>query len=160
MEFSFGLHPYLRNLNHKVMKTLLSIIAFMLLTSMGQQAQVTIKGRVADQNDVPLSGVVVTVKGTNNSTTTDYDGKYSINVVPGSKILIFSLTGMVTLEEPIAGRTVVNVIMKPGKRPKPEKEKKDAVYDEVLLSWNGCRKARCQPEQSATTAPRLRRQQL
>lgn len=115
------------------MKTLLSIIAFMLLTSMGQQAQVTIKGRVADQNDVPLSGVVVTVKGTNNSTATDYDGKYSINAVPGAKILIFSLTGMVTLEEPIAGRTVVNVTMKPGKQAKPEKKEKDIVYDESIV---------------------------
>ena len=51
------------------MKTLVSIIAFMLLTSMGQPSQVTIKGRVTDQNDLPLSGVVVTVKETNNSTT-------------------------------------------------------------------------------------------
>ncbi len=133
MEFSFRLHPYLRNLNHKVMKTLLSIIAFMLLTSMGQQPQVTIKGRVADQNDVPLSGVIVTVKGTNNSTTTDTGGKYSITAVPGASDLVFTLRGMATLEEPIAGRTVVNVTMMPEKQAKPVKKEKDVVYDEVFL---------------------------
>jgi Ca-activated chloride channel homolog len=133
MEFSTKLHPYLRNLNQKVMKTLLSIIAFMLLTSMGQQPQVTIKGRVADQNDVPLSGVVVTVKGTNTSAITDSGGKFTVTAVPGAQTLIFTLRGMVTLEEPIAGRTVVNVMMQTGKKTKPGKKEKDIVCEEVLL---------------------------
>jgi Ca-activated chloride channel family protein len=93
------------------MKTLLSIIAFMLVTAMGPATQVVIKGTVTDGSGSPLAGVVVMVRGTSNTTMTATDGSYAITVGPEAKVLVFSLRGMKQLEEPIAGRTVINVIM-------------------------------------------------
>ena len=114
------------------MKTLVSIIAFMLLTSMGQQSQVTIKGRVTDLTVIPLSGVTVMVKETNNSTLTGPDGTYVITAGPGAKTLVFSLKGMKPLEEPISGRTVINVVMEPEKPSKQENKEKKPVVDQVM----------------------------
>ncbi len=87
----------------------------MLLTSMEPSSQVIIKGKVTGPDDAPLSAVVVMVKGTNNSVTTDNAGYYSISVGPEAKVLVFSLKGMTQIEEPIAGRTVINVTMEPVK---------------------------------------------
>ena len=87
----------------------------MLLTSMEPSSQVIIKGKVTGPDDAPLSAVVVMVKGTNNSVTTDNAGSYSISVGPEARILVFSLKGMTQIEEPIAGRTVINVTMEPVK---------------------------------------------
>ena len=76
-------------------------------------SQVTIKGKVTGTDDAPLSGVVVTVKGTTNSVVTNSSGDYTLSVGPEARVLIFSLKGMRTLEELIAGRTVINVMMEP-----------------------------------------------
>ena len=95
------------------MKTLLSIIAFLLLTIPEPSGQIVIKGRVTNLNDDPLSGVVVMIRGSNVSTLTDADGKYFITAGPDARVLLFSLRGMKSLEEPIAGRTVINIQMVP-----------------------------------------------
>ena len=100
MEFEQRLHPYLRNQIFKVMKTLLSIIAFMLVTAMGPATQVVIKGTVTDTAGSPLAGVVVMVKGTNNTAMTGPDGSYSITAGPEAKTLVFSLRGMNSLRKP------------------------------------------------------------
>ena len=95
----------------------------MLLTSMGEEAQVTITGKVTSLSGDPLTGVTVLVKETGNSTTTGPDGKYSITASPGAKTLLFSLKGMKPKEEPIIGRTVINIVMEPLK---PEKKDEKA----------------------------------
>ncbi len=97
------------------MKTLLSFFVLMLFTSMEPDSQVIIKGRVTGPDDAPLCGVVVMVKGTGNSVTTDSSGNYTISVGAEAKVLIFRLNGMKSLEEPVAGRIVINVMMEPEK---------------------------------------------
>jgi Ca-activated chloride channel family protein len=111
------------------MKTFVSVIAFLLLTSMGPATQIIIKGRVTGAGDVPLKGVVVMVKETGNNTVTGADGKYAITATPGAKTLVFSLRGMKPLEEPIAGRTVINVTMAPEK---PVKYENKPVADQLV----------------------------
>src|SRR5690606_23299532 len=95
------------------MKTLFSIIALMLVTAMNPATQVVIRGTVTGTDNLPLSGVVVMIKGTNITAMTGADGTYTITAVPEAKELVFSLRGMKTLEEPIAGRSVINVMMLP-----------------------------------------------
>ena len=73
--------------------------------------QVTITGTVTDNSGAPIPGVTVQVKDSKKGTTTDINGKYSININPGDKVLVFSYVGMTTIEEPINGRKVINVIM-------------------------------------------------
>ncbi|MDX9904252.1 MAG: von Willebrand factor type A domain-containing protein, partial [Bacteroidales bacterium] len=105
------------------MKTILSIIAFLLLTAPQPAGQIVIKGRVTTLNDVPLSGVIVMIKGSNVSTLTDADGKYFITAGPEAKVLVFSLRGMKRLEEPIAGRTLINIQLVPDTAALPDTAK-------------------------------------
>ena len=51
-------------------------------------AQNMVRGVVTDVTGDPLPGVSVVVKGTTTGTTTDIDGRYSINV-PSTGTLIF-----------------------------------------------------------------------
>jgi len=76
-------------------------------------AQRSISGTVYDENNLPLVGVNVTVKGTVNGTITDNEGVYSI--IPSSPengILVFSFVGYQTEEEEILDRTLINVSLK------------------------------------------------
>jgi Ca-activated chloride channel family protein len=102
------------------MKTFVSVIAFMLLTSMGPETQIIIKGRVTGPDSLPLKGVMVMIRETGNTTSTGADGKYAITAGPEAKTLLFSFRGMKPKEEPIAGRTVINIMMEPEKTVKNE----------------------------------------
>ena len=94
-------------------------------------SQVTVIGTVTGTDRAALNGVTVTVKGTGNSTTTDSSGNYTLSVGQEARILIFSLKGMRSLEEPMAGRTVINVTMEPEKVRTKEK-KADAAEAQVV----------------------------
>jgi Ca-activated chloride channel homolog len=52
-----------------------------------------ISGIITDENDLPLPGASVFIKGTKNATSTDYDGKFSIQAEKGDQ-LVFSYIGM------------------------------------------------------------------
>lgn len=82
---------------------------FFILVAMGAQAQTTVTGKVVDAKaGNGLSGVTVTVKGTNVATQTDADGSFSIKS-PSGGTLIFSSAGYVTQEVGLAGRTYIDV---------------------------------------------------
>lgn len=75
------------------------------------QVRSEVSGIITDENYVPAQGVTVLVKGTANGTTTDKNGRYSI-MAKNTDVLVFSIIGFKTIEEPIANRTKVNVVMK------------------------------------------------
>ncbi|WP_448699335.1 SusC/RagA family TonB-linked outer membrane protein [Mucilaginibacter sp. AW1-3] len=60
-----------------------------------------------------VPGVSVMVKGTTTGTTTDFNGKYILDVPGDNSVLVFSMIGYVTQEIPVAGHTVIDVTMKP-----------------------------------------------
>ena len=75
------------------------------------QAQ-NVTGTVKDVNGEPVMGAFVLVQGTTTGTTTDLDGNYSIKVPDASaSILEFSMIGLSTVTEPVAGRAVINVVL-------------------------------------------------
>jgi TonB-dependent SusC/RagA subfamily outer membrane receptor len=71
---------------------------------------VAIAGRVTD-GETGLPGVNVLVKGSTIGTTTDSDGKYTLEVPDGSSTLVFSFIGFVTQEVDISSRTTVDVVL-------------------------------------------------
>lgn len=74
-------------------------------------AQKKVSGVVMDKDaNMPLIGCNVVEKGTTNGTVTDLDGNFVLEVGDDA-ILQFSYLGMSTLEEPLNGRTVINVDM-------------------------------------------------
>jgi TonB-linked SusC/RagA family outer membrane protein len=70
----------------------------------------TIVGIVTDQTKEPLAGVSVKVKGTQDGTITDFNGRYSVKADANSTI-VFSFIGMQTVEVKAANRTVVNAVL-------------------------------------------------
>ncbi|TDE49088.1 SusC/RagA family TonB-linked outer membrane protein [Flavobacterium sp. GT3P67] len=69
----------------------------------------TITGTVKNKVDgIPIPGVTVLIRGTANSSATDFDGNYSIAVSSG-QTLSFSYIGFETKEIKIAGEQTLNV---------------------------------------------------
>jgi hypothetical protein len=88
-----------------------SVFIFICCLSLQSYAQVAVKGSVVDkENDTPLAGVTVTVRGTNNTAVTDAAGNFTINAPSGS-VLVFSYVGYGSTEAPVGSSGVVNVAM-------------------------------------------------
>jgi hypothetical protein len=68
----------------------------------------SIKGRITDENK-PLPGVSVVVKGTTTGMASDAQGRYALNVKEGAATLVFSFLGYVTNEVPIGSKAVIDV---------------------------------------------------
>jgi len=78
--------------------------------AMHWQNQVTVRGTVKDvSTGQPLAGVTVSIKGTNQATTTDDQGNYSLEGVPGSATLVFTSVGLEKKEVPVSNQTTINV---------------------------------------------------
>lgn len=73
---------------------------------------VTIKGVIFDETNLPLIGATVQVKGGQAGAATDLDGKYSIQA-PKNGTLIISYIGYKTQEIKIQGKTSINVTLMP-----------------------------------------------
>lgn len=69
----------------------------------------TVKGKVTDENGIPLSGVTVMEKGTKNGSQTNENGEFEISVANKSAILVFSSIGYGVKEVSIEGRRMINV---------------------------------------------------
>ena len=90
------------------MKKLLFILT--LIFSVAATAQeIKVSGVVTDGSG-PLAGASVLVKGTQNGTSADFDGKFTINAKKGS-ILVVSFIGYETQSITVTGNTV-NVSLK------------------------------------------------
>jgi TonB-linked SusC/RagA family outer membrane protein len=71
----------------------------------------TVSGVVNDETNTPLPGVNVLVKGTTVGTTTDTNGKYSLEVPDENSILVFSFIGYQSQEVQVGAQTTVNVTL-------------------------------------------------
>ncbi len=77
------------------------------------QQQRTISGQVTDENNLPIPGATVAVKGTQNAVMTDLDGKFSLKINEGDKILAVSFVGYESTEVLILTKSVFEVNLKP-----------------------------------------------
>ncbi|AOW19680.1 TonB-dependent receptor [Urechidicola croceus] len=93
------------------MKHFYSIILFFLLTISATSQTVT--GTVTDDSGSSLPGVNVIEKGTENGVTTDFEGKYSIDV-NSEAVLVFSFVGFSEKEVSVDGQSTINVILEEG----------------------------------------------
>lgn len=70
---------------------------------------ITVKGKVTNENNEPLPGVSIGIKGTGKGTTTDASGSYTLNVPDGNATLVFTFIGFTTKEVPVNNRGVIDV---------------------------------------------------
>ncbi|MBD8489504.1 TonB-dependent receptor [Echinicola sp. CAU 1574] len=91
---------------------------------------ITITGTVMDENNQPIPGATVLVESTGKGTVTDLDGNYRITVPEGT-VLTFSFIGYVKQDVSIAGRSVINIVLK---------EDTKALDEVVVIGYQTVRK--------------------
>ncbi len=97
-----------------------------------QDAQITVTGTITSMDDnEPLIGASIVVKGSTTGTTTDFDGKYSLTVEEDA-VLVVSYTGFVTQEIEVNGRTQIDIALAADA----------ALLDEVVVTGYGTQKKR------------------
>ena len=75
---------------------------------------IAVSGTVTDlENDEPIPGVNVLVKGASAGTITDVEGNYRLDVPSEESILVFSSIGYTTEEIPVGNQTVIDVALAP-----------------------------------------------
>ncbi len=102
-----------------------------------EQQPIEIEGTVTDAGGVPLPGVTIQEKGTQNGVVTDFDGNYSITVAAESSILVFTYIGMQKVERTVGADRTIPMAM----------EEETQSLEEVVLIGYGTQKRR-----SVTTA--------
>ncbi|GAA3643817.1 SusC/RagA family TonB-linked outer membrane protein [Flavivirga jejuensis] len=97
-------------------KTIVIKIKVPIQNTIPQTIQHLIRGTVVSDKGEPLPGVNVIIKGAKTGTSTDFDGKYSLNLRDGdvkSTVLIFSYLGFKTQEIVVDSRTDIDVTLIP-----------------------------------------------
>ncbi len=92
----------------KQLTLLLTVIILCFSSSVWAQTQVS--GTITDDQNVPIPGVNVIIKGTSNGTATDFDGKYQINAKNGD-VIVFSYLGFLTQEIKFTGQSPISIQM-------------------------------------------------
>ncbi len=100
--------------NNKV--TMLILKAVMLLITLVAcqvaMAQLTVSGKVLSGEDQsPVPGVNILVKGTTNGTISDAAGAYTLNVNSANEVLLFSFVGFISQEVSLNGRTSLDIVL-------------------------------------------------
>lgn len=89
----------------------------------------TVSGQVVYENGEPLVGAAVQVEGTNIGTVVDINGRFTINVPIGKRVLVFSMIGMQTVSA--VARNGMTVTMK---------EDNEAIEEVMAVSYGASRK--------------------
>ncbi len=108
------------------MKTKFKLISTSILFLFGLVAfaQQTVTGTVTDEFEAPIIGATVSVDGTSNVVTTDFDGNYNI-VADDGEILVVSYVGYNTTKIQVEGSTIDVVLSS------------STALDEVIVSAYG-----------------------
>lgn len=109
------------------------LLALMLLTATSLMAQTQVRGVVKDEAGEPVIGATVVVEGTTIGNSTDYLGNYHLTIPKDVKNpkLLFQYLGMKDHVEVVAGRILINVVMK---------TEADVLEDVVVVGYGVQRK--------------------
>lgn len=100
----------IKNLRVKTMSWVFcGLVSAATLTALKAQNR-TLTGKVVSTEDnSPLPGVSIGIKGTSQGTTTDLDGNYQLNVEDNQNTLVFSFVGYISQEIEIGIQSIINV---------------------------------------------------
>lgn len=68
---------------------------------------------ISGEDNLPLPGVSILIKGTTSGTVTDIDGRFKINVTDENSVLVLSFIGFEPLEMSVGGRTTFDISLLP-----------------------------------------------
>ena len=86
----------------------LLLFSFIILGASLGYAQQSLSGSVVDGAG-PLPGVTIIEKGTNNGTTSDFDGNYTLTTSGQDAVLVFTYIGFLTQEIPVGTSSTIDV---------------------------------------------------
>jgi iron complex outermembrane receptor protein len=89
----------------------LFLLFFLLAAFSSAHAQITLKGKVTDENGEPLTGVTILERGTSNGAVTALDGTFTLTYSRADAVIVFSYTGYATQEVVTDGRSELNIAM-------------------------------------------------
>ncbi|WP_299671881.1 SusC/RagA family TonB-linked outer membrane protein [uncultured Polaribacter sp.] len=89
--------------------------------------QETVSGVITDVNGTPLFGATVVIKGTKRATSSDFDGRYSIDLPEAATTLVITYVGFKRQEVVINNRTTINIQL----------EEDETSLDEVVVIGYG-----------------------
>ena len=99
--------------NTNKMKRTLLITMVAVLASFVVHSQNMFTGTVLDENQVPLPGATVVIKGTTNGVATDFDGNFSIELSSSDDILVVSYIGYIKKEVAAIGKSSMIISLEP-----------------------------------------------
>lgn len=114
-------------MNLKIKLALMLIMVFNI--SLFAQDGYQLSGTVTDESNVPLPGVNIIIANSSKGTTTDFDGKYQIEVSSGD-VLKFTYVGYSTKSIAITNQTTLDVVL----------VEDAAQLDEVVVVGYGARR--------------------
>ena len=95
-----------------ILKGLMGLCITLGSVSIISAQNITVQGTVTAADDgSPLPGATVLVKDTTTGTSTDFDGKYSLEVSSENVVLVFSYQGFKTQEIQVDNQKTINVAM-------------------------------------------------
>ena len=110
-----------------------SSLILLLMLPMSFFAQQSLSGTVTESGTgLPVPGVNIIVKGTNNGTITDFDGNYTLTKLENENVLVFSFLGFTTKEIPFTGQATLNVQLE---------ESQNALDEIVVIGYGTVKKS-------------------
>lgn len=91
-------------------RTLIGLIVFVASGIHVLAQSIEYRGKVLDDSGESLVGVLISLEGTTKGTTTDLDGRYTIEAEP-DQVLVFSMVGMDTKKVTLGGNKTLDVEM-------------------------------------------------
>lgn len=95
-----------------MLKFITRVCLLLLLYGSAHGVDITIKGRVTDNNGQQLPGVSVQVKGAKRGALTRADGSFQL-AVPADATILFSYIGYLPQEIKVADQNILNVVLLP-----------------------------------------------
>ncbi len=102
------------NMSHSIISTLkrlLPAVVGLLLTVSAAAQSFTVSGSIKDASGLAVIGASVIEDGTQNGTTTDVDGNFTIKLNSSNSSVTVSSIGYKTTVIPVAGKSVLNVVL-------------------------------------------------
>ncbi|MBQ5477606.1 MAG: carboxypeptidase-like regulatory domain-containing protein, partial [Bacteroidaceae bacterium] len=119
------------NLNLQIKRCALTFVMSMLCLIVFAQSY-TVRGIVTDNSGEPIIGANVSVKGTNNGTITDFDGKFTLDDVKPANVLEVSYIGYITQSVKVGSMANFTIML----------HEDDKTLDEVVVIGYGTMKKR------------------
>jgi TonB-linked SusC/RagA family outer membrane protein len=112
----------------KKLYTLIFLMGFMnILFAQSQTVEGTL---ISSEDNLPMIGASIMVKGTTKGTVTDFEGKYELQDLSAADVLVYSYTGHRDIEVIVGNQSIIDLTMDPDSE----------VLDEVVVIGYGVQK--------------------